>query len=74
MHGTARQASPGHGIEGERLAYKVHNAARLLDLSERKVWELVKSGDLESVKVGGSRLITRDALIAYLKAQAEATA
>jgi len=49
------------------MAFKVPNAARLMDLSERFVWALVKSGELESVKIGRARLVTRTAIQQYLE-------
>lgn len=38
----------------------VAEAAELLSLSERKVWEMVRWGDLDSYKVGRARRIRRD--------------
>lgn len=35
--------------------------------SERWVWSLVDRGDLPSFKIGGKRLVSRRALIAYLE-------
>ena len=52
---------------GEQLLYKIPHAARLLDMSERKVWELVHTGKIESVQIGRSRRITRAALSSYIE-------
>jgi excisionase family DNA binding protein len=40
--------------EKTRLLYKVARAAEALDLSRSQVYNLVESGEIESVKVGKS--------------------
>jgi excisionase family DNA binding protein len=68
MHEVAIKFNPMDGGAGssDALAYTVPHAAELLDLSPRLVWHLVHTGAIESVKIGRSRRITREALIAYL--------
>jgi excisionase family DNA binding protein len=51
---------------GERLLYRVREAAELLCISEAKMWEIVGRGDIESVKIDGSRRISRGAIEAYV--------
>lgn len=51
----------------ERLAYRVREAAELLGLSERKVWQLVERQEIESFTIGTARRISRDALLAYVE-------
>jgi excisionase family DNA binding protein len=51
------------------MAYRVQTAARVLDLSERVVWELVRRGDIQSFKVGTARLISRAALQKFIDGQ-----
>jgi len=51
---------------GERLLYRVGEAAEILAVSRSKMWEIVLCGDIESVKIDGSRRITRDAIDAYV--------
>jgi excisionase family DNA binding protein len=51
----------------EPLAYKVEKAADLLDVGETTVWELIARGEIESIKVGASRRITRAGLEAYVR-------
>ena len=41
----------------ERLAYKVTKAAELLDVSRATIYNLISSGELASVMIGGSRRI-----------------
>jgi excisionase family DNA binding protein len=48
------------------LLYRVPEAARLLALGPSKMWELIARGDIESVKIDGSRRISRDAIEAYV--------
>jgi excisionase family DNA binding protein len=51
---------------GDRLLYRVGEAAQLLGISRSKAWELLARGDIESVKIDGARRITRDAIEAYV--------
>ncbi|MEU7904784.1 helix-turn-helix domain-containing protein [Actinoplanes sp. NPDC049118] len=52
----------------EQLAFTVPHAAKVLDLSPRTVWYLANTGQIESIKIGRSRRITRAALIATSRA------
>ncbi|MBX6357776.1 MAG: helix-turn-helix domain-containing protein [Micromonosporaceae bacterium] len=66
MHDNAGRAIDS--VAGnEALAYSVRSAARMLDLSERKVWQLVIDGEIESVSIGRARRIPRASLVAYLE-------
>lgn len=49
----------------DQLLLTVPEAARLLSLSRSTVYELMKSGDLTSVKVGGARRIPLDSIQAF---------
>jgi excisionase family DNA binding protein len=46
----------------DRYLFTVREAAQLLGLSRTKVYELIRSGDLQSLHVGRSRRIARQAL------------
>lgn len=50
----------------DKLLYRVPEAAERLSLSRAKVYELIKTGALPSVRVDGSRRITHDALVAFV--------
>lgn len=50
----------------ERMAYTPVEAAELLGLSRAKTYQLIRSGDLASVKIGSSRRIRREAISALL--------
>lgn len=57
------------------LLHKVEDAGRRLGFGHTKIWQLVSSGELESVKVGRSRRIPEISLVEYierLRAQAAA--
>jgi excisionase family DNA binding protein len=51
---------------GERLLYKVAEAAGILAVSESKLWELLARGEVKSLKIDGSRRISRAALEEYV--------
>lgn len=46
----------------ETLLYKPEAAAAVLGIGRNKVFELIATGDLKSVKIGRARRISRDAL------------
>ncbi|HWG75362.1 MAG TPA: excisionase family DNA-binding protein [Steroidobacteraceae bacterium] len=45
-----------------RFAFTVSEAAESSTLSRRKLYELIDSGQLRTVKIGKRRLVPRDAL------------
>jgi excisionase family DNA binding protein len=50
----------------ERFLYRVPEAAWALGLSRAKVYELINSGALRSVRVGGARRIKVEDLAAFV--------
>lgn len=61
----------------EKLLYRPKEAAGLLGIGRDKLYDLMRSGRLGSVKDGGARFITADALAAYvslLEAEAQEAA
>ena len=48
-------------------AYRMPEVARLLGLSERKIDDLVATGELKSFKVGKSRRVSAEALDLFIK-------
>lgn len=56
---------------GEKLLYKVEEVAQMLAIGRSKMWEIVLRGDIDSVKLDGSRRITREAVHAYVRRLAE---
>ena len=57
----------------EQLMYRPAEAARVLGLGRTSVFALIKSGRLRSVKFGGARFITADALRAFVRELEEET-
>jgi excisionase family DNA binding protein len=56
----------------EPLVYDLGEVARALRIGLSTVRNLVASGDLKSVKIGDRRLVTREALSAFLGERAAA--
>ena len=50
-----------------KLLLKPEEAAEALGICRSKVYALLRSGDLESVRIGASRRIPADALTAYVE-------
>jgi excisionase family DNA binding protein len=58
----------------EKLLYRPKEAANALGIGRDKLYDLMRSGRLRSVKDGGARFITADALAEYVAMlEAEAT-
>lgn len=51
----------------DKLLYKVTDVAQVLSLSRTKVYELVRSGELASVRIGGSRRVRGEDLARYVE-------
>ncbi len=51
----------------EQLMYRPAEAARVLGMGRTSMFALVKSGRLRSVKLGGARYITAEALRAFVR-------
>ena len=50
----------------DKLLYRPKEAAKALGIGRDKLYDLMRSGRLESHKDGGARLITAEALRAYV--------
>jgi excisionase family DNA binding protein len=67
-----RGTAPVVATNGDRpLLYRVAEAAKLLALGVSAVNELIARGEIESVKIGAARRITRSGLEAYVRRLAE---
>jgi excisionase family DNA binding protein len=51
----------------EQLLYRPKQAAQVLGISRDKLYDLIRAGRITSVKDGRARLITADALTAYVR-------
>jgi excisionase family DNA binding protein len=49
-----------------RKLYRVEEVAEVLNVGRTKVFDLIRSGHLTSVKVGGSRRVTEQAIDDYI--------
>lgn len=56
--------------DGGQLAYEVPEAARVMGIGERTLWRMVADGEIDSIKCGRSRRVTRADIEAFLKAKA----
>ena len=52
--------------------YTVAQVAVMMSISESQVWSLVRSGELESIKIGWSRRVTAEGVDAFIRKQAQA--
>ena len=50
-----------------RLALRVEDVAQLLDVGRTRVYDLIRTGDLPSVKIGGSRRVLVAEVHRYLE-------
>jgi len=62
------------GQHGEKLAYSVSEAARVLGLSHSLIYDQLRTGRLASLKVGRRRLITREHIDKFLAGDNDASA
>ena len=65
---AAREAVRPH----EPLAYRVNEFCRIVGLGKTTVYGLIAEGKLATVKIGGRRLIPREAALALLAAAVQA--
>ena len=64
--GQPQASAPEPGPPAERLAYSVDEAARLTGLSRDLLYDEMRRGHLDYLKVGRRRLITRQHLNQFL--------
>lgn len=62
FHCVDQTGSPGM----VRLAYSVPEVAKLIGISKSKIWELIRSGELSSIKICGRRVVRHSDLLALL--------
>ena len=64
---TARRAIPGKGKTMEdKMLYTLTDVTAALSVGRSKVYELVRSGALPSVRIGGSRRVRGEDLADYV--------
>jgi excisionase family DNA binding protein len=60
-----------HHSSGEKRAYRINEAVAAYRLSRSTIYKLIATGTLRTVKIGGRRLIPRDALEGLLNEVAQ---
>lgn len=60
------------GPAPEPISVRIPEAVRLTGLSRSRIYELMKSGDVEFVKVGGSTLILVESLRRFIHSRRSA--
>ena len=53
--------------------FRARDVAAQTKLSERKVWDLIATGELRSVKIGSSRRVPAEALDEYISGLSNGT-
>jgi excisionase family DNA binding protein len=61
--------SPQFAHHGDRLLYRPAEAAEALGISRAYLFELLATGELQSLKIGASRRIPADALQRFVDAK-----
>ena len=56
-----------HIEKGVPVTFKIEEAAKILNCSRSQVYVLLKTDELESSKIRGSRRITENQLVRYIK-------
>lgn len=59
-----------HTVTPTPLALRPKDAARVLGIGQRKLWELTKAGEIPHVKIGTATLYPVEELRAWLSEQA----
>jgi excisionase family DNA binding protein len=63
-----RSADTASDSRPEKIAFSAGEVCRALGIGRTHLYELIKTGALETVKLGSRRLITRDAIDRLLAA------
>ena len=56
-------------MSDDKLVYSVDEAAQRLSIGRTLAYELIRSGELRSLKIGHRRLIARDDLEAFVQSR-----
>jgi len=51
------------------LQYKPVDAEKMLNMSERQLYDLLQSGEIHSVKIGGSRYVAHETLLNWIRSK-----
>ena len=53
-------------MDPDRMLYRVEEAAVVLALSRHRLYELIRSGELSTVKIGNLRRVPVQSMVAYV--------
>jgi excisionase family DNA binding protein len=56
---------------GEKRAYRINEVVAAYRISRSTIYKLISAGTLRTIKIGGRRLVPRDALEALLNGDAQ---
>lgn len=56
----------------EKLLFTVEEAATILGIGRSRIFELIRTGQLESLKIGKSRRVTREHMEAFVQRKSRA--
>ena len=68
MTATASQGSERHEMIAPRLAYNVEEAAAMLAVGRDSIYELIRTGQLTTFKIGTRRLVAMQDIEAFINA------
>ena len=63
---SANTSQPNAEVPDGKLLVRINDAAERLSLSRTNLYKLLTNGELESIKIGRSRLIPTDALESFV--------
>lgn len=58
-------------MNDDRISIRIPEACRLIGISRSKLYELIEAGDIQTAKVGASRLVLVSSLRAFVESRAE---
>lgn len=58
-------------MNDERISVRIPEACRLIGISRSKLYELIEAGEIQTAKVGASRLILVSSLRTFVENRAE---
>lgn len=58
-------------MNDERISVRIPEACRLIGISRSKLYELIETGEIQTAKVGASRLILVSSLRTFVESRAE---
>ncbi|MCA1197865.1 helix-turn-helix domain-containing protein [Sphingomonas sp. R647] len=58
-------------MNDERISVRIPEACRMIGISRSKLYELIEAGDIQTAKVGASRLVLVSSLRTFVESRAE---